>query len=237
MKCIGLIGGMSWESTIEYYRIINQLTAEKLGDLHSAKILMHSVDFAEIEILLKQGDWESIERRMIEAALQLETIGADCLLICTNTIHKVADHVQDQLDIPLIHIADVTAMEIQKMHLDTVGLLGTRFTMEEDFYRKRLEQDHNIRVLIPEEDERQIINGVIFNELVLGKILPESKNAFLEIMDGLIKRGAQGIILGCTEIPLLIQQADVPVPVFDTTLIHASSAVACALGELRIEKW
>jgi aspartate racemase len=237
MKCIGLIGGMSWESTIEYYRIINQLTAEKLGDLHSAKILMHSVDFAEIEILLKQGDWESIERRMIEAARQLETIGTDCLLICTNTIHKVADHVQDQIDIPLIHIADVTAMEIKKMHLDTVGLLGTRFTMEEDFYRKRLEQDHNIRVLIPEEDERQVVNSVIFNELVLGKILPESKSVFLRIMDGLIKRGAQGIILGCTEIPLLIQQADVPVPVFDTTLIHASSAVACALGELIVEKW
>jgi aspartate racemase len=229
MKTIGLIGGMSWESSIEYYRILNEGVQARLGGLHSAKSVMVSVDFAEIEVLQHQGRWEAATQIMIRAAQDVERGGADCLVICTNTMHKMAEAVQEKIRIPLLHIADATAERIQAQGLSRIGLLGTRFTMEEDFYKGRLEGRFGLKVLIPEAQARQVIHRVIYDELVLGKIEARSKEQYLDIITALVGQGAQGIILGCTEIGLLVKQGDCQVPLFDTTLIHATSAVEWAL--------
>lgn len=230
MKTIGLIGGMSWESSIEYYRIINETVKARLGDVHSAQSLMFSFDFAEIEALQRAGDWGQLTRVMIDAAQKLEADGAGLLVICTNTMHRMADEVQAALHIPLLHIADAAAQVIKSQNLDTVGLLGTRFTMEGDFYRLRLEQKHGLTVLIPPEDQRQTVHRIIYDELVKGEFRDDSHKAYLSIIDSLQERGAQGVILGCTEIPLLVGQKDVSLPLFDTTAIHARAAVAWALN-------
>lgn len=230
MKTIGLIGGMSWESSIEYYRIINETVRDKLGGLHSARSVMYSLDFADIETLQHQNRWEEATQLMIEAARHVQNGGADFVLICTNTMHKMAEDVQKNIDIPLIHIADATAQAIKNKGLTKIGLLGTRFTMEEKFYKGRLESKHGLTVLIPNEDDREIIHRIIYDELCLGEIEPSSKEVYIAIIDKLIQNGAQGIILGCTEISLLVGESDSPVPVFDTTLIHAVSAVEYALS-------
>lgn len=230
MKTIGLIGGMSWESSIEYYRIINETVREKLGGLHSAKNVMYSVDFAEIETMQHQNRWEEATQLMIEAAQHVQNGGADFVLICTNTMHKMADDVQRHINIPLLHIADATAEAIKKQGLTKIGLLGTRYTMEEQFYRGRLESKHSLTVLIPSDDDREIIHHVIYDELCLGEVKPASKSEYTAIIDKLIQAGAQGIILGCTEISLLVGESDSAVPIFDTTLIHAVSAVDYALS-------
>ena len=232
MKTIGMIGGMSWESSLEYYRIVNETVKARLGGLHSARTLMYSVDFAEIEVLQSEGHWDEATALMIDAARRLERGGADLIVICTNTMHKMADDVQAAVGIPLLHIADATAMQIKQRGLATVGLLGTRYTMEQDFYRGRLEHTHGLRVLVPDAEGRALVNRVIYDELVLGEIKTESKAAYRRIIGGLVAGGAQGIILGCTEIGLLIQQADCAVPVFDTTRIHALAAVDAALATI-----
>jgi aspartate racemase len=229
MKTIGMIGGMSWESSLEYYRIVNEAVKEQLGELHSAKCLMVSVDFAEIEALQREGRWDEATRAMIQAARSVEAGGADFLIICTNTMHKMAEAVQRSINIPLLHIADATAQVIQAQKLQRVGLLGTRFTMEEDFYRGRLMEKHGLEVLVPEKADREIVHRIIYSELVLGRIEPASKAEFLRIMAGLAKAGAEGIILGCTEIGLLVSQTDSRLPLFDTTRIHALAAVRYAL--------
>ncbi|MBN1148064.1 MAG: aspartate/glutamate racemase family protein [Anaerolineales bacterium] len=230
MKTIGMIGGMSWESSIEYYRIVNQATRERLGVLHSAKSVMVSVDFAEIEALQRQGDWDQATQMMIAAARQVEQGGADFMIICTNTMHRMAEAVQASIGIPLLHIADATAAKIKAEGLQTIGLLGTRFTMEQDFYRGRLVERHSLQVLIPSEAQRQVVHRVIYDELVQGQVNPASKAQYIEIIAELAERGAQGIILGCTEIGLLVKQADCSTPLFDTTYIHAVAAVEYALG-------
>lgn len=230
MKTIGLIGGMSWESSLEYYRLINQSVKAHLGGLHSAQSLMVSVDFEEIEKYQHAGEWNRAADIMIDAALRLQQGRADFMLICTNTMHKLASQVQSAVNLPLLHIADATAAAIQKAGIQTVGLLGTRFTMEEDFYRGRLVDRHGLSVLIPSEVQRMIVHQVIYGELCLGKINPDSRVQYREIIQDLVEQGAQGVILGCTEIGLLIKQTDSPVPVFDTTQIHAETAVQIALG-------
>jgi aspartate racemase len=221
---------MSWESSAEYYRVINTLVKERLGGFHSAKCIMASVDFAEIETLQRQKRWAESAQILIAAAQGLERAGADLVLLCTNTMHKVADSIQTSIRVPFLHIADATAEQIKAQGLTTIGLLGTRFTMEEDFYVGRLSQRFDLRVLIPEADERAMIHRVIYDELVLGEIKPESRAQYLAAIDRLIERGAQGIILGCTEIGLLIHADDCRVPVFDTTRLHAQAAVAWALS-------
>jgi aspartate racemase len=231
MKTIGLLGGMSWESSIEYYRIINELTRDRLGGLHSAKSVMVSVDFAAIEELQSQNRWDEAGRRMIESARQVEAAGADFLLIATNTMHKLYDQVQAALGIPMLHIADATAEKILDAGMEKVGLLGTTYTMEQDFYKDRLIEDYGLEVLIPGKPDRQLVNRVIFKELVMGVRKPESKAEYMRITQDLIDLGAQGIILGCTEIPLLMDGNDIQVPIFDTTYIHAEMAVEVALGE------
>jgi aspartate racemase len=231
VKTIGLLGGMSWESSIEYYRIINETVREKLGGLHSARSVMYSVDFAEIEALQGEGRWEEATSQMIDAAHQVERGGADFLIICTNTMHRMADEVQENIGIPLLHIADATADKIKAKGLKVIGLLGTRYTMEEDFYRGRLIERHGLEVLIPGENERQVVHQVIYDELVMGKIEPSSKERYMEIIEAMVLRGSEGIILGCTEIGLLVGDRDVTVPVFDTAFIHATTAVEYALGE------
>ena len=229
MKTIGMIGGMSWESSIEYYRIINEKVKEKLGGLHSAKSVMYSVDFAEIETLQHAGRWEEATQDMIEAARHVEAGGADFLIICTNTMHKMADEVEAAIGIPLLHIADATAEVIKAQGLNKIGLLGTKFTMEEDFYRGRLVEKHGLDVFIPEADDREIVHRVIYDELVLGEIKLQSREQYKQIIEKLIAAGAQGITLGCTEIGLLVKDEDSRVPLFDTTYIHAVSAVEMAL--------
>ncbi len=229
MKTIGMIGGMSWESSIEYYRIVNQTVQKALGGVHSAKSVMVSVDFGEIEVLQKEGRWEEATQAMTAAARQVEAGGADFLVICTNTMHRMAEEVQAAIRIPLLHIADATAEAIRAQGLHRIALLGTRFTMEQDFYRGRLVEKHGLEVLIPEAAERAVVHRVIYEELVVGKILPDSKAEYARIIEKLIQAGAEGIILGCTEIGLLVQQADSRVPLFDTTRIHALAAVAYAL--------
>ena len=229
MKTIGLIGGMSWESSIEYYRIINETVKARLGGVHSADCLMYSVDFAEIESLQNAGEWEQLTLEMISAARRLERGGADCLVICTNTMHKMADEVQAAIQIPLLHIADAAGAAVQAKELTTVGLLGTRFTMEGNFYRGRLAEKFGLQVLIPDEAGRETVHRVIYNELVKGEIKAGSRQAFLAIIEDLQSRGAQGIVLGCTEIPLLVKQDDVAIPIFDTTRLHAEAAVNWAL--------
>jgi aspartate racemase len=232
MKTIGLIGGMSWESSIEYYRIINETVHARLGGVHSAKSLMYSFDFAEIESLQHEGDWNQLTREMVNAAQTLERGGADLLIICTNTMHRMADEVQAAIDIPLLHIADAAAQAVKAQHINTVGLLGTRFTMEGDFYRLRLEEKHGLNILIPPEAARGTVHHIIYDELVKGEIRDSSRDAYLQIIEKLQTNGAQGVILGCTEIPLLIKQSDVAIPIFDTTTIHAQAAVEMALAGL-----
>jgi aspartate racemase len=234
LKTIGLLGGMSWESSIEYYRIINETVRDKLGGLHSAKSIMYSVDFAEIEALQHEGKWEEATRLMINAARHVENGGADFLIICTNTMHRMAEEVHEGIGIPLLHIADATAVKIQAGGLRKVGLLGTKFTMEEEFYKGRLVNRHGLDVLVPSDEGREIVHRVIYDELVMGKIEPTSKAQYIQIIEELIHEGAQGIILGCTEIGLLVGEKDVAVPVFDTTLIHATAAVEYALGETEV---
>ena len=229
MKTIGLVGGMSWESTLEYYRIINERTKERLGGFHSAKVVLYSVDFHEVETWQHQGKWQELTDLMIDAARRVERAGADLLVICTNTMHKMADDVQGSIRIPLLHIVDVTAAEIKRRSIAKVGLLGTRFTMEQDFYKERLSRDHGPEVIIPDEKERKLIHGILYNELCLGEIRDASRDVFQKIIAGLVSRGARGIVLGCTEIPLLVNQKDYDIPLFDTTTIHACAAVDKAL--------
>jgi len=230
MKTIGLIGGMSWESTVDYYRIINQEVARRLGGLHSAKILMYSVAFGELEPLMREGKWDEIGGHMATIAKTLESGGADVILLCTNTVHKVAGWIEGAITVPFIHIADATGEEITRKGLKKVALLGTRYTMEGDFYRDRLTEKFGLSVLIPPDDERGIINDVIFNELCKGVINQSSKDQFKAVIKGLVGRGAEGIISGGTESPMLIKQGDCPVPLLDTSSIHALRAVEYALS-------
>lgn len=229
MKTIGLIGGMSWESSLEYYRIINEEIKERLGGLHSAKCILFSVDFHELEKCMKKGDWGKIADVLTDAAHSLEAAGADFIILCTNTMHKVADKIEEAIHIPFLHIADITAQQVLSQGIRTIGLLGTKYTMEQDFYRSRLETQ-GIKVLIPEEVDRASINAVIFNELCLGQINEESRSEYKRIIGNLINQGAEGIILGCTEIGLLVKPEDSLVPLFDTTVVHAKGAVDYALG-------
>ncbi len=231
MKTIGLIGGMSWESSIEYYRIINEAVRDKLGPLHSAQSLMYSVDFAEIEMLQREGRWEEATAIMIAAAKRLERGGADLLLICTNTMHKMAEEVQQAVRIPLLHIADATAAQVCSRGIKRIGLLGTRFTMEEDFYKGRLTSRYGLDVVIPNPVDRALVHRIIYEELVLGQVNAASRSEYLRIVDQLRSNGAEGVILGCTEIGLLVQQQDCAIPLFDTTRIHALAAVELALNE------
>ena len=229
MKTIGLIGGMSWESSLEYYKIVNETVKEKLGGLHSCKCLMYSVDFGVIEALQHQNKWDELTKLMIEAAQNLKHGGADFIVICTNTMHKMAPEIETATGLNVLHIADFTGAAISKDQIQKVGLLGTRFTMEGDFYKKRLKDNYDIEVIIPEDADRQIIHDIIYNELCLGLIKDDSRQKYINIINKLCANGAEGIILGCTEIPLLIKQSDVLIPVYDTTKIHAESAVDFAL--------
>jgi len=231
MKTIGLLGGMSWESTVEYYRLVNEGVKKRLGGLHSAKVVMVSVDFEPLEKMQHAGDWSAAAEVLIDASRRIESAGADCLVICTNTMHKVADEVAGAIGIPLLHIADATAEAVKAQGLTKIGLLGTRFTMEEDFYAGRLARAHDIEVLIPDEHDRETVHRVIYKELCLGVVRDESRRQYVRIIDDLASRGAEGIVLGCTEIPLLVKPDDVDVPLFDTTAIHAASAVELALAD------
>jgi aspartate racemase len=231
MKTIGLVGGMSWESTLEYYRIINETVKERLGGFHSARIVMVSVDFAEIESLQHKGDWDRMAVMLGEAFRAVERGGAEFALLCTNTMHKVFDRIQEAVRIPLVHIVDITGREIKGRGLGRVGLLGTRFTMEQDFYKGKLARDYGLEVLIPDEAERQMIHGILYNELCLGQIKDASRDVFKEIIRRLQGRGAQGIILGCTEIPLVVKPEDSGLPLFDTTALHAKAAVDLAFQD------
>lgn len=230
MKTIGLIGGMSWESTVPYYRRINETIKERLGGLHSAKLVLYSVDFQEVEQLQRQGEWELAGTLMAKAARSLEAAGADFLVLCTNTMHKVADSIEGAVGIPLMHIADATAVEIKRAGHAVVGLLGTRFTMEQSFYRDRLSERHGLQVIVPEDRDREIVHRIIYEELCLGVVRPESRAEYLRIMGDLSARGAQAIILGCTEISLLVDAGDSAVPLFDTAAIHARAAAEEALA-------
>jgi aspartate racemase len=230
MKIVGLIGGMSWESTIPYYRQINEFIKERLGGLHSAKIILYSVDFHEIERLQHAGDWETAGQLLADAARRLEGAGADFLVLCTNTMHKVAPAIEAAVQLPLLHIADPTAAEIKAAGFATVGLLGTRFTREESFYKDRLQERHGLRIVIPISDDRQTVHRIIFDELCLGQTRDESRDEYRRVIRGLVERGAQAVILGCTEISLLVEQRDSAVPLFDTTRIHARKAGEWALA-------
>lgn len=229
MKTIGLIGGMSWESTLSYYKAINQGIKKQLGGLHSAKLVLFSVDFDEIEKLQHQGKWQETADILSNAAVSIEKAGADFFLICTNTMHKVAEQVQSSVSIPLLHIADATALELLTQNISKVGLLGTAFTMEQDFYKSRLTDKFGIDVLVPNTEQRAQVHQIIYQELCQGKIKPESKAIYLDIVDELYKQGCEGVILGCTEIALLIQQQDTNVPLYDTTQIHAERAIEVSL--------
>lgn len=228
MKTMGLIGGMSWESSSEYYRIVNEEIRKRLGGLHSAISVLYSVDFEEIENCQRNNEWEKAARILIDAACKLELAGADFIVICTNTMHKVANKIQAGINIPVLHIADITAQQVLSSGIGTVGLLGTKYTMEQDFYISRLE-DHGIKVLVPNKTDRETVNSVIFNELCMGQIIDESRIRYKSIIEDLIEQGVEGIILGCTEISLLVKPEDSTVPLFDTTLIHALGAVKFAL--------
>jgi aspartate racemase len=231
MKTIGLIGGMSWESSLEYYRIINETIKKKLGGHHSADCLMYSVDFGPVKDLQYAGKWDRLTDMMVEAAMRLKKGGAEQITICTNTMHMMADNIEQATALPVIHIADTTAAAIKARHISKVLLLGTRFTMEKDFYKGRLKENHGIEVMVPDPHDIEIVNDIIYNELVLGTILKESRNKYLAIINKMVERGAEGVILGCTEIPLLIKQDDCSIPVFDTTMIHAVETVERALLE------
>lgn len=231
MRIIGLIGGMSWVSTLEYYRIINETVKERLGGIHSAKCILYSVDIAEVIEGQEKRGWGEFTNQLIDITHKLENAGAGLVLICTNTVHRVYDDVQAKSNLPIIHIADATGEKIKEMGINKVGLLGTKLTMIEDFYKKRVKDGFGIDIVVPGKEEIELIHGIILNELVVDKITEPSKAKFSNIIDGLIENGAEGIILGCTEIPLLIKQEDVKVPVFDTTTIHAKAAVDFALKD------
>ncbi|MEL7589873.1 MAG: aspartate/glutamate racemase family protein [Anaerolineaceae bacterium] len=231
MKTIGLIGGMSWESSLEYYRILNETVKERLGGLHSAKCILYSVDFAEIEELQHAGHWDEAAHKMVEAGLSLQRAGADLLVLCTNTMHKLAGDIEAGVDLPLLHIADTAAEAVKAAGFSRVGLLGTKFTMEQDFYRGRLTDQHGLQVLIPSAEDRELVHRVIYGELCLGVITQESRREFAQIIAKLAATGAQGVILGCTEIENLVRQQDSLVPVFPTTHIHAQAAVDWALNQ------
>lgn len=230
MKTIGLLGGMSWESTVTYYQVINETIKKELGGLHSAKCILYSVDFDEIETYQSRGEWDKSAEVLAQAAQALERAGADFIIICTNTMHKVATEIRRKLTIPLLHIADTTAMELKKSRIKKVGLLGTKYTMQQKFYKKVL-QDNGIEVIVPDDADIEVVNRIIYGELCLGKITAPSKAAYLRIISELSQQGAQGIILGCTEIGLLVKQSDTSVPLFDTTLIHAEKAALDAIAQ------
>jgi aspartate racemase len=230
MKTIGLLGGMSWESSAIYYNLVNERVKEKLGGHHSAKSLMFSVDFQVIKDLQHQGKWEEATSELIDAAKRIEKGGADFLVICTNTMHKMAKEVQEDISIPLLHIADMTGEQIKECGLKKIGLLATKFTMEHDFYKGRLESGYSLEVIVPDETDRLTVHDIIYNELCLGHVKEDSKKRYLEIIDKLIYRGAEGIILGCTEITMLVNESDLNIPVFDTTKIHAIKAADYAMS-------
>ena len=230
MKTLGLIGGMSWESTVPYYRQINQTVKESLGGLHSAKIILYSVDFAELEHLQATNQWAAAGAQLADVARRLEAAGADALVLCTNTMHKVAETLSSAVTIPLLHIADPTALAIRQAGFSKIGLLGTRFTMEQDFYRNRLQHQHGLTVLTPHQADRDLVHQVIYQELCLGEVKNSSRQAFMRVMEDLRQQGAQAIILGCTEITLLVQAPDSSLPLFDTTALHARSAALWALS-------
>lgn len=230
MRTLGLIGGMSWESTAEYYRLINREVQARLGGVHSASILMESFDFAEIEHLQSSGDWKAAIVRLCDAGRRLAVSGAEAIVICSNTMHRMAAEVEQAAEVPVLHIADGTADAIHAVGLTRVGLLGTRYTMEEDFYRGRLEREHRLSILIPHEPDRTMIHEVIYAELVKGVITDRSRRKYREAIVRLAQRGAQGVVLGCTEIELLIAQDDAPVPLFPTTALHAAAAARFAIG-------
>lgn len=229
MKTIGLLGGMSWESTVSYYKAINTGIKEQKGGFHSAKIALYSVDFSEIEALQSKGDWHQTGTILAQAAKAVEAAGAEFILIGTNTMHKVASQVEAAVSIPLLHIADATAEQLKADGVDTVGLLGTRFTMEQDFYKGRLTEKHGIRVFVPDDTTQEFVHRIIYEELCQGKISDSSRQAYLKIIEALSVRGAKAVILGCTEIALLVNQSDTTVPLYDTTAIHAEAAVTLAL--------
>ncbi|WP_245611625.1 aspartate/glutamate racemase family protein [Methanolacinia paynteri] len=234
MKTIGVIGGISWVSSAEYYTLMNEMVAEELGGLHSADILMYSIEFGEFseqERLASEGDWEPLTETMVDAAKRLERGGADFIIICSNTMHSTVDDIEANVDIPVLHIADATGEKIKEQGLSKVGLLGTKYTMEEGFYKDRLMEKYGIEVIIPNETEREIVNDVIFDELCAGNISDVSREKYVRIIKHLEEQGAEGVILGCTEIPLLVKQEDVDIPVFDTMTIHAQAAVDYALAE------
>lgn len=228
MRTLGLLGGMSWESTLPYYRIVNERVRQRLGGLHSAKLVLHSVDFAEIEALQRADDWDAAGALLVDAARGLRAAGAEGLVICTNTMHLVAPAIEAAVDLPLLHIADATAARIRAAGLTRIALLGTRFTMERDFYRRRIEAA-GIEVIVPEAAQREVVHRVIYEELCLGRILDASREAYRGIIEDLIARGAQGVILGCTEIGLLVGEGDATVPLFDTARIHAEAAADWSL--------
>jgi aspartate racemase len=231
VRTLGLLGGMTWHSTVDYYRLINEDVQTRLGGSHSARCVLYSVEFQEYEDLQTAGDWKRLTELMTEAALRLQTAGAEALVICANTMHKTADALASVLHIPILHIADAAASAIAQAGLKTVGLLGTRYTMEMEFYRERLEKKHGLTVLVPERNDRDIVHEVIYRELARGEIREESRAQYVRIIEGLCDKGAQGVILGCTEIPLLIRPGDGPLPVFDTTALHAKAAVDFALAD------
>lgn len=231
MKKIGLIGGMSWESSLEYYKIINETTKLKLGGLHSTECIMYSVDFQQIESLQHQNKWEELTNIMVDTAEKLKNAGADFIVICTNTMHKMASDIENRVGIKVLHIAEVTGEKIVQKGIKKIGLLGTKFTMEGDFYKKVLKEKFDIDVVIPDEIDREMVHEVIYEELCKGIINEASKEKYKKVIENLALKGAEGIVLGCTEIPLLIKQEDVNIPVFDTTTIHAVSAVEFALDK------
>lgn len=230
MKTLGMIGGMSWESTATYYRLLNEGVKRRCGGFHSAKILMYSVDFAEIEAMQTAGAWHDMGTLLSQAAVRLETAGADVMMICTNTMHKVADQVQECISVPLLHIADATAEKVKEDGITTVGLLGTAFTMEQDFYRRRLERTYGLEVLIPQKDDRRTVHDIIYQELCQGQLRPESRTIYRDIVAGLGDRGAEAVILGCTEISLLLRPDDTRLSLYDTTALHADRAVTFITG-------
>ncbi len=231
MKTIGLIGGMSWESTVPYYREINELVRLRLGGLHSARVALYSVDFADIEPLQRKDRWDEAGEALARAGRAVAAAGADFIVLCTNTMHRVAPAIEAAVPIPLLHIADPTADAVKRAGIRTIGLLGTRFTMEQDFYRERLQRRHGLEVLVPEAEGREVVHRVIYEELCRGVVSKESRERYREVIDGLVRKGAAGVILGCTEIAMLVSPSDSSVPVFDTTRLHAAAAVDLALAE------
>ncbi|WP_048601853.1 aspartate/glutamate racemase family protein [Rubeoparvulum massiliense] len=231
MKTIGLLGGMSWESSLEYYRIINETMKKRIGEAHSAKCFMYSFDFAEIEELQHAGKWTELTEQMVNTSAKIKNAGADFLVICTNTMHMMAPEIEESAKIKVLHIVDVTGEKINESQMKRVALLGTKFTMESDFYKQHLIERYGIDVIIPEEEDREAVHQIIYDELVKGIVTDESKDKYIAIIERLAQRGAEGVILGCTEIPLLIKQEDVSIPVFDTTQLHAEAAVDYALQD------